>query len=616
MPDKKMTFLQACWEGDLAEVTRQLDAGARINQLGKRDNLGGVHIAIIERNLPLLKLLVERGAATFTLGEKSFDKSRNTVRLAVEEGFIDAFEYLVGEKGRSVQQEHNEDPALLLFSAVENSRADNILMLRHLVEARNLDPTKAVLPDGYTLLHALETNNDSTGMVEYVLDKGVNPNIEWVEDEDYEREPELEQEYQEESPPDFELDEAGKPDPVTEDDEPEELAGRAYSGDEDDDEDEDFDDDDDFDMFEAIEGFPLNMAANNGSRERVILYLRHKANPKNENVHGKTALDAVSEEDPAYEFLQEQFSQIKTLLEGAIEEKIIPKDHRRKLLRACQLGDLATAERLLESHKDDPDYVNRVDEWDTSAVHIAMKTRNLDLLKLLVKYNADVYQLRSYNKNLGNLPVETAAANGFLEGIKFLVEEKGLKLWPVKDRPAEDLLFSAGTLQVLKYLVEKQNLDPHKALRENGEDLLLAFEMGQNPLPMIEYILNHGVDLSEEHDYKPVHVDGDPEEDTVDMFGNDLPSAEMKKEYGGLPLVRVAFNANAPLVDLYLRYQADPMQRNNGGEGNSAIDALCETSNPQREFNKAAYRQIGKMLNKALAGGYGEPQPPAPSPQP
>src|SRR5438309_2266773 len=109
MPEKPMTFLEACWRGDLAEVTRQLDGGARINQLGRPSDDGiayaGVHIAILEKNEALLRLLVDRGAATFTLGEDSFGMAPNAVQLAVEEGFIAGLDYLVDEKKRSLQLE-------------------------------------------------------------------------------------------------------------------------------------------------------------------------------------------------------------------------------------------------------------------------------------------------------------------------------------------------------------------------------------------------------------------------------------------------------------------------------------------------------------------------------
>ncbi len=120
--------------------------------------------------------------------------------------FIEAFHYLVDEKGFKAQLAPKEDPAMLLFAAVSNRRADNILMLRHLVEFKNLDPKRASLPDGYNLLHATELAGDSTGITEYLLDKGVDPKVEFIESDDEEENETPDEQYEEENPPDFELD--------------------------------------------------------------------------------------------------------------------------------------------------------------------------------------------------------------------------------------------------------------------------------------------------------------------------------------------------------------------------------------------------------------------------
>jgi ankyrin repeat protein len=623
MPEKKITFLQACWQGDLAEVTRLLDNGARINQVG-RDGYAGIHIAIAERNMPLLRLLGDRGAAAFSLGEKSHDVADNAVSMAAGEGFLEGFHYLVDEKGFSMQLAPKEDPAMILFDAVSNYKADNILMLRHLVEFKKLDPKRAALPDGYNLLHASELAGDSTGITEYLLDKGIDPKIEFIEGDDEEAEEAPDEEYQEENPPDFELDDTVREvlDEALEMEEAKEKekeesnpAARKdhYSDDDDDDGDDDEDDeDDDFEFMAAAEGLPLSMAAGNGKVERVILYLRHGADAEQENDYGLTAADAVSKKDPNYVYMQEQYAQIESILELAAEKHTLPKDTRSKLLRACQLGDLAKVGKLLEAHKGNRDYINQSNEWGISAIHVAMKTRNMDLLRLLVEYGADPYQAASHSEKFADLPVEIAAENGFLEGIKYLAEEKGFDLWPIRDRPAEDLLFSAGTIQVLRYLVEEKGLKPELAIRENGEDLLRHSETMEKPPAFIEYLLNHGIDLNVEHEYSLEKEDGEPPDDEADMFGNELPPANLRAKYDGLPLVRAAFNANAVLVDIYLRHDANPMGyiSKGSGKGNAALDAISDKTNPMYEFNEVSYRQISRMLQKSMEGTYGVPPPP------
>ncbi len=608
MPEKKLTFLQACWRGDLAEVARQLDNGARINQIG-RDEFAGVHIAIKERNLPLLKLLVERGAATFSAYEKSFGRAQNTVELAVEEGFIEGLSYLVDERKLSLESWPHRNPAMLLFSAVENDRFDAILMLRHLVEERKLDPTQAKRTDGYNLLHAAETYGNSTGVVEYLLDHNVDPNAEFIEEDD---EPEdfesPDDQYDEEHPLDFELDQTvidvleSDPTPV----EDESDSGGGYGDDEDE---EDEDDIDEYMM--AQEGFPLNIAVGNGHRDNVVLYLRHKVDPTRKNFYDLTALDAISKDDPAYIYMEEAYTQIESILKQAAKKHKMPADTRSPFLRACQLGDLAEAGKILLEHKDDPAYVNQTNEWGVAAIHIAMKQRNIDLLRLVVECGANPYQPGRHSDKERGFPVEIAAENGFLEGIRYLVDEKGFELWPDKKRPAEDLLFHANSLQIMKYFVEEKHLDPSKAVKPDGMDLLLHCEMENKPLPLVEYIIENGIDLNEEREYSPVREEGEPEEPDSDEFGNELPSAELRKEYGGLPLVRVSFNAQAELVDLYLRHDANPLTPNS--RNNSAYNAISDPKNPQREFNEVSYRQISRMLQKAIEGTYGVPEPDEPS---
>lgn len=611
MPDKPLTFLQACWRGDLAEVSRQLDAGARINQIG-RDELAGVHIAIVERNLPLLKLLVERGATTFSAYEKSFGRAQNAVELAVEVGFIEGLSYLVDDRKLSLEPEPHRNPAMLLFSAVENEHFDAILMLKHLVEERKLDPTQAKRSDGYNLLHAAEMYGNSIGVVEYLLDKHVDPNVEFIDDDDepHDFEP-PDNQYDEENPLDFELDQTVidvlEADPVPVSDDDDEPESRSSDGDEDDDE---FDEDSE-EYLLAQEGFPLNIAVGHGHRDNVVLYLRHKVDAKQKNFYDLTALDAISKDDPAYIYMEEAYTQIEAILKQVIKKDVIPEDGRHPFLRACQRGDLAEAGKLLLEHKDDPAYVNQANEWGTAAIHIAMKQRNIDLLRLVVECGANPHQPGRLSDKNKAYPVQIAAENGFLEGIKYLVDEMGFELWPDKNRPAEDLLFHANTLQVMKYFVEEKHLDPAKAVKPDGMDLLLHCEIENKPLPLVEYIIENGVDLNEEREYNPVQEEGEPEEPDSDEFGNELPSREMLKEYGGLPLVRVSFNAQAEFVDLYLRHDAKPLEPNS--HNNSAYNAISDPKNPMKEFNEISYRQISRMLQKAIEGTYGVPEPDEPT---
>jgi ankyrin repeat protein len=352
--------------------------------------------------------------------------------------------------------------------------------------------------------------------------------------------------------------------------------------------------------------------------------LRHKVDAGRKNFYDLTALDAISKDDPAYIYMEEAYAQIESILKQAVKKKKIPEDTRSPLLRACQLGDLAEAGKLLLEHKDDPAYVNQTNEWGVAAIHIAMKQRNIDLLRLVVEFDANPHQPGRQSDKDRAFPVQIAAENGFLEGIKYLVDEMGFDLWPDKTRPAEDLLFHTDSLQVMKYLVEEKHLDPGKAVKPDGMDLLLHCEMENKPLPLVEYLIEHGIDLDEEREYNPVHEEGEPDEPDVDEFGSDLPSAEMRKVYGGLPLIRVSFNAQAEFVDLYLRHDASPLALNS--HNNSAYNAISDLKNPQREFNELSYRQISRMLQKAIEGSYGVPepeetpesdkQPPAPGPQP
>ncbi len=537
---RRSPFLRACALGDVEEVERLLDYGEGIDQT---DTFGysAVHIAILNRNLPLLRLLAGRGADMRMPAIYDNRPTETLCELAIKSNFLEGLKFIVDEMKLPLFTVSMKNNHMLLFHALKDYNA--MPMLRYLVEKKNLNPRYAVTKDGYTLLHEAEDNDVHPAVIEYLLAKGADPRTDC-------------------------------PRMARETDDPE----TAYLG------------------------LPIVMAAWKGDSERVNLYLRYGVNPYQKNGLGKDALSAVEDyRNPNRNRYKGDFAQIPELIHAASRGAQLPDSRRNRFVMACASDDLDEVYRLLKADEN-PD---QMDVDGMSGIHVAMESRNLELLELLTHFGADPY-LHIGNKKKNLNVMELGIEEGFVDGLRYLDQERGVKLTPREDQKLDNLLFHAfhrtDNILTLRWLIEEKMLDPSEAVDAGGHDLLMESERSNSVLTYTEYLLQAGMDPNEE---SPPPREKSMAE--IDIYDSETPHRE---SYSSLPLVRASYNAEPDLADLYLEYKADPLKwdRNN----NTAWDALSDHLNPNLEKYKTEVWYLREVIRAAADRVYNGLKPPNP----
>jgi ankyrin repeat protein len=539
-PVRRNPFLRAVALGDLAGVSRMIDQGQPIDQVDQEGS-SGVHIALVNRNLPMLKLLARRGASLTQVAEKPNGLVYYPVETAIISGFVEGLRFLVDDMRVPLISAQMDNIDLMLFHAMDDR--NNILTIRYLVEEKKLDPRRAVFSDRYNLLHKAEVSHVHPAIVEYFLRKGVSPDINCI------------------TVPRWNPKDPRKP----------------------------------------YDGMPLTMAAFTGEPERIIPYLNHDAEPSDKNHKGKNAFDAAAENyAPTYDTTLRDFDETTRLLKLAANGEDMPKYAQNKFILACAMGNLKEVERLLEDGED-PD---QMDSQGMTGIHTAIVSHDVELLELLLDYDADP------RKHIGNdennlSPVELAIQQGFLTGLQVLAEDEKVELEARPDQNVHDLLFHAlyrnDNILTLRYLVEKQGLDPARAGFHEGMDILEESEISNSFLTYTEYLMMRGMD--------PNHETPERDRDIKEIDLYDTAGA-VEESFNGLPLVRAAFNLEAALVDLYLDYKASPLQWNR--HNNSAWDAVTGDANPNLEDDPAEGDLVREKLLQGLKRQADSATPPAP----
>nr|CAH7726410.1 unnamed protein product [Callosobruchus chinensis] len=127
-------------------------------------------------------------------------------------------------------------------------------------------------------------------------------------------------------------------------------------------------------------------------------------------------------------------------------------------------------ERAIDREQDDiVKYLTEVkDRFGFTYLHKAAWDGNLDLFKLLINHNADLYRV----DNDSSSPLHRAAENGKLEIVRYIIDKKLYNIDTVNNDKRTPLLLAAqnGHLEIVKFLVDK------------GADFFLRDKFGFTPL--------------------------------------------------------------------------------------------------------------------------------------
>lgn len=258
----------------------------------------------------------------------------------------------------------------------------------------------------------------------------------------------------------------------------------------------------------------------------------------------------------------------------------------------------------------------------SAAIHIAMDTKNLKLLKLLTEYGADV-QLEPDGRveNGRETPVEIAIRTGFLEGLKYIREERGETLsryGSLDFRLAVNAIDMDGTLETFLYVLESQGFTLADLSSNRKANLMRAAEKTDIPLFFADYLLENGINVNEEAPLVEEGIqswrDGGKWEpralENYDLSRLHECLAYLDTLYDTLPIIRAAYHGNLDHVNLYLKYGADPVRRDR--YNNTAFDAA---SDARARIVSPAHQAITNIMKDMLKGKgtivpFPKPKPP------
>ena len=160
----------ACLEGKIDFVYRLIEAGANVNNTNYSNKSTPLMVTLQyarKNKFEIARFLVESGADVTISAYKW--TALNYVFLTPLSDKEEAYDFamLLIEKGAKIDVGARGH---VIFDAV---KADNLLMVKYLIEERNVDVNLQDKSDGYTLLiQAVEYGN--INIVEYLLDKGAD----------------------------------------------------------------------------------------------------------------------------------------------------------------------------------------------------------------------------------------------------------------------------------------------------------------------------------------------------------------------------------------------------------------------------------------------------------
>lgn len=264
-------------------------------------------------------------------------------------------------------------------------------------------------------------------------------------------------------------------------------------------------------------------------------------------------------------------------------------------VRAAANGDIDTVRRMLGEGAD----INQQDKgfptehgsmsdmrkpntFGATALEMAGRTKNLEMLKLLYEAGADPSPADAFNRNIEKSSiVDTAVFSGFTEGLRYLVDEQGLPLHDGEEGAEAWLLVRAisdrSSVELLRYLVEEKGMSLDQKT-ENGISPASTANSILLPPEFLEYIYSKGaVPTGTQHVWPKLRISfaEGAKNDLEDMTGEDFNSFEgsmklMDRYASHSTLLNEAvFNGDVEKVRIHLKYGADPLEKDDKG-----VDAI------------------------------------------
>ncbi|RDD43956.1 Transient receptor potential cation channel subfamily A member 1 [Trichoplax sp. H2] len=138
------------------------------------------------------------------------------------------------------------------------------------------------------------------------------------------------------------------------------------------------------------------------------------------------------------------------------DAKRLETEYLKDLFWAAKFGDVAVVENHFNTHKNEKNVCNYLDEHQMAPLHYAARGNRVDVVRTLISWGADI-NIRGYN---GNTPLFMAAKYNSLASFQVL-HEAGAEFKLVDDQ-GDTLLHEAsklGHLNICKYITEHNLLD-------------------------------------------------------------------------------------------------------------------------------------------------------------
>lgn len=227
-----------------------------------------------------------------------------------------------------------------------------------------------------------------------------------------------------------------------------------------------------------------------------------------------------------------------------------------------------------ENTDETDDYINMTDNEGNTFLHYAAAGGNINIFKYFIdKKSMDFNRLNKRNKSA----FDVASENGFLQGIQYLINEKGAS--HVKD------IFSAakdGSLGVLKYMVEDKQHNI-SAEDDNGKSLLhYAAENGH--LNIIKYLVGEkNIDKYVKDSFGNIALHYSAlkgqENTTLYMLNIMCFDRNIRNNIGDTPLHLATQVGHLNIVKLLLKTSSDFRTKNNLGNNVLHVAALNNRTN-------------------------------------